>query len=158
MCLEQIRLAPVLDNWDNLRGAIQAFSCRHNIGTADRTSLELAAEEWFVNLVMHGCGQQDSASSRHVRDVEVSLWMDGDKQVSIRFTDAGPPFNPLEHPEPDTAMAAEDREIGGLGIYLIKKSMDHCTYRRIEDRNQFTLCKRVQATVREEGDEHGDHN
>ena len=97
---------------------------------------ELALEEVFMNVVMHG------STPEHVPTVEVSLAREGE-DVVLSFADTGPPFDPLEAPNPDVEAAIEDRPIGGLGIYLLREMMDEFTYARLHGRNCLTLRKRV---------------
>ena len=61
----------------------------------------------------------------------------------ITFTDSGVPFNPLEKEEPDTGLTAEEREIGGLGIFLVRKTMDSMEYRREDGHNILTIRKKI---------------
>ena len=61
----------------------------------------------------------------------------------ITFEDSGKPFDPLQKADPDVTLAAEDRAIGGLGIFLVKKTMDAMAYRRENDQNMLTIHKRI---------------
>ncbi len=65
--------------------------------------------------------------------------------LTIQLRDAGVPFNPLEKEDPDLTLSAEDRNIGGLGIYLCKKMMDSIEYRYEDGNNVLTMTKRVQG-------------
>lgn len=85
---------------------------------------ELALEEVFMNVVMHG------STPEHVPTVEVSLTRESD-DVVLRIADTGPAFDPLDAPNPDVGAAIEDRPIGGLGIYLLREMMDEFTYARV---------------------------
>ena len=59
------------------------------------------------------------------------------------ISDTGTPFDPTARPAVDTTLSAEDREIGGLGIHLIRKIMDHINYERTDGHNVFTLIKKL---------------
>ena len=61
--------------------------------------------------------------------------------IVIEFRDSGVEFDPLAKPDPDTTLSAEERQIGGLGIYMVKKSMDDVTYSRESGENILTLYK-----------------
>ena len=61
--------------------------------------------------------------------------------AAISFLDEGRPFNPLEHEDPDVSLSARERSIGGLGIYLVKKSMDDVRYEYKDKRNMLTLTR-----------------
>jgi len=61
----------------------------------------------------------------------------------LGFADAGTPWNPLEHDDPDTTQSVEERPVGGLGILLVKKLMDDVQYARVDGWNVFTVRKSV---------------
>ena len=61
----------------------------------------------------------------------------------ITFTDGGIPFNPLQKEDPDVTLSAEERKIGGLGIYMTKKSMDNVRYEYRDGKNILTLVKNI---------------
>jgi anti-sigma regulatory factor (Ser/Thr protein kinase) len=59
----------------------------------------------------------------------------------LTFTDGGVPYNPLIKPDPDVTLSAVERPIGGLGIYMVKKSMDEVTYEHTGGKNILTIKK-----------------
>jgi anti-sigma regulatory factor (Ser/Thr protein kinase) len=63
--------------------------------------------------------------------------------VVITFIDNGVPYDPLAKTDPDTTLSAEEREIGGLGIYMVKKSMDEITYDYKDGQNILKIKKRI---------------
>ena len=65
------------------------------------------------------------------------------RQITIVFTDAGVPYDPTSQEEPDTTSSAEDRAIGGLGIFLVRKIMDDMAYERRGNKNVLTIRKRI---------------
>jgi len=65
------------------------------------------------------------------------------KVLKIEIIDDGLPFDPTNRPMPDVTLSAEDREIGGLGIYLIQQIMDTVKYSRIDNNNILTLTKNI---------------
>ena len=70
-------------------------------------------------------------------------WLEAGTELTIVLRDAGTPFNPLEREDPDVTAAAEDRDIGGLGIFLCKQMMDSIEYRYEEGCNILTMKKRL---------------
>ncbi|MEG1772751.1 MAG: ATP-binding protein [Clostridia bacterium] len=66
------------------------------------------------------------------------MWKTG---VSLRFADNGHPYDPTEKPNPGIALPADERDIGGLGIFMVKKSMDTVEYEYHDDFNILTLTK-----------------
>ena len=76
--------------------------------------------------------------------MEVGTELSEDKvELTVELRDAGTPFNPLERPDPDITLAAEDREIGGLGIFLCKQLMDDISYRYEDGCNILTMKKKI---------------
>ena len=97
-----------------------------------RNQLLVAADEIFANIVRH------SGATRWTLSVEFDHHPEG---VRLIFTDDGESFDPLAHRDPDTALSADDREIGGLGILIVKKTMSPVTYKRRDNLNILTMGK-----------------
>ena len=102
--------------------------------------IDLAAEEIFVNIAHYA--YKDKLPAGQTGDVYISCTMEND-MLCIIFRDTGVPFNPLARPDPDITLSAQDRSIGGLGIYLTKKYMDSVEYRYEGDQNILTLKKMI---------------
>jgi len=66
-----------------------------------------------------------------------------DGEITAEVEDEGRPFNPLEVAEPDINKPIEERQVGGLGIYLVRKFMTNLTYERREEKNLLTLKKKI---------------
>lgn len=100
-----------------------------------RFKIRLAIEETVENVVSYA--YQDG-----VGWMEVSTNLDSDNlQLVITLRDAGKPFNPLEKEDPDLTLSAEERPIGGLGIFLCKQFMDHVDYQYDNGCNILTMKK-----------------
>lgn len=91
-------------------------------------------EELFVNVAHYA--YPDSKG-----DVKIGIDTSGDSIV-IRLIDKGIPFDPVAKADPDITQSAEERKIGGLGIYMVKKSMDSMVYVREDEQNILTISKR----------------
>ena len=102
-----------------------------------RFKIRLSIEETVENVVQYA--YKDSIGWM---EVETNL---DDKALMLTVTlkDAGKPFNPLEMPDPDITLSVEEREIGGLGIYLCKQLMDEVTYRYENGCNILTMKKNI---------------
>lgn len=94
--------------------------------------INTALEEVFVNVAKYA---YDDGG-----EVEVILSNDKTK-VTFVFRDSGKPFNPLERQDPDINASSDEREIGGLGIFMVKKIMDTVDYAYIDGKNVLTLTK-----------------
>jgi len=99
--------------------------------------IDVAVEEIYVNIAHYAY-----APGRGPAEIRIAV--EGDPaEAFVTFTDWGVPYNPLEQKEPDITLPAEDREIGGLGIFMVRKSMDGMEYARREGKNILTLRKRL---------------
>lgn len=102
-----------------------------------RTVLQLsvALDEVYSNIVKYGYAD-------HTGPVTVSVIPGADgRSVRVQFADRGIPYDPLEKADPDITQSAEERQIGGLGIFVVKKTMDGVSYRFEEGQNILTLLK-----------------
>lgn len=99
--------------------------------------IDIAVEELFVNIAHY-------AYAPDVGEAVISVAKDKEKnQISITFADNGKPYNPLEKTDPDVTLSAEERSIGGLGIFMVKKSMDDMRYEYKDGQNILTITKRL---------------
>ncbi len=105
----------------------------HGVPDAEMMRIELAVEEVFVNIASYA--YPDGGG-----DAKVSVAVIND-DVTIRFEDRGVPFDPLKADEPDTDASLEEREIGGLGIFLVKEMMDDVRYEYKDGKNILTFSK-----------------
>jgi serine/threonine-protein kinase RsbW len=92
----------------------------------------LVLEEIVTNVILYGC--EDGLE--HEISVRLS-WED--PYIKLEVEDDGRPFNPLEAPPPDTGKPLAERQVGGLGIHLVREMMDELEYRRENDKNLLTL-------------------
>lgn len=114
---------------DYVNGKLKAAGCPAKI----QVQIDIAVEEIFVNIVHYA--YQGAAGKARVRLQERPA------AVEIIFKDEGIPYNPLKKKDPDVTLSAGDRPIGGLGIYMVKKSMDHVSYDYKDGQNIFRIQK-----------------
>ncbi len=98
--------------------------------------IQLAIEEWYVNVVKHAFG------GKNVGTVELKMEVVSGILI-IEITDNGPEFDPHSIREPEKPANVEEARIGGLGIFFIRKLMDETEYRRENGNNVFILKKKV---------------
>jgi anti-sigma regulatory factor (Ser/Thr protein kinase) len=97
----------------------------------------VAIEEVFVNVAHYAYVDGEG-------DVTLGIGFDEvNRAVTFRMTDKGIPFDPLKMADPDITQPAEEREIGGLGIFIAKKTMDAITYAYENDENILTMIKKI---------------
>ena len=98
--------------------------------------LDVAVEELYVNIARYAYAPETGPALLRVEIEEGPV-------VAITFIDQGVPYDPLAKRDPDVTLSAEERQIGGLGIYLVKKSMDGMAYRREGENNVLTIRKQL---------------
>lgn len=102
-----------------------------------QAQIDVAIDELFGNIARYAYGDG-------VGDATVRINFDEQtRRFSITFVDRGVPFDPLQNTDPDVTLSAEDRGIGGLGIFMVKKSMDEMEYRRENGCNVLTIYKQI---------------
>lgn len=99
--------------------------------------IDIAIDELFGNIAHYAYHPEVGSATVRVEVMEDPL------AVVITFIDNGVPYDPLAAQEPDTTLSAEERQIGGLGIYMVKKSMDEVTYEYREGKNILTIKKKM---------------
>ena len=104
------------------------------------SEIELAVEEIFVNIAHYAYNEETGGGMANIHIHNLG------KDVEITFTDNGIPYNPLEHADPDITLSADEREIGGLGIYIVKQSMNSVSYEYIDNNNVLKIRKDIHET------------
>ena len=124
---------PLLSDFGLTEQILEKHECPMKIQTA----VCVAIEEVFVNVAHYAYGESQG-------DVKFEIAFDKEtRNVTFRMADKGIPFNPLNKPEPDITLSAEEREIGGLGIFITKKTMDLVTYAYENGENILTMIKKI---------------
>jgi len=119
-----------------LNDFLQEFWSAASLPPAQAMTFELALEEVFMNVVMHG------SHPGTVSLVDVSLIFTAGG-VTMTVEDTGPAFDPLTLPRPNIEAGIDDRPVGGLGVFLVRELMDAVTYQRIGTHNQLRMTKRI---------------
>lgn len=106
------------------------------LGLADkvRRNIKLVFDEMLSNTLTHGFDDE----RKHELEVRVEV---SATRIEVTITDDGRPFDPFGHATPDTNLPVEEREIGGLGIHLVRGMMDEVSYIWENDRNVVILTK-----------------
>ena len=103
--------------------------------------INLALEEAVSNVMLYAYPKEKSGQVY----VEFVQCQDGDKKkIIFTISDSGIPFDPTQHAEADISLSAEERPIGGLGIFLVNQLMDKVEYCREDNKNILKLTKQIQ--------------
>ena len=100
-------------------------------------AIDVAVEELFVNIASYAYGEEIG-----VAVVQVSVHEDP-LSVEITFMDNGEQYDPLAKPDPDTTLSVDERKKGGLGIFMVKNSMDDINYEYKDGKNILTIKKNL---------------
>ena len=98
--------------------------------------IDVAVEELYINIANY-------AYLPGKGEAVINVWFEDDSTIVIEFRDKGKFFDPLMKEDPDVTLSAGERPIGGLGIFMVKKSMDDVQYRREGDQNILTIKKKL---------------
>lgn len=119
-----------------LAGFVEELCEEMGLGMEMVFNLNLALEEAATNIIMYAYPQDENHT------ICLKATKDGDR-LSLLLEDTGIPFDPTEAPDADITLSAEERPIGGLGIFLIRQIMDEVTYQRIDGKNMLTMVKKM---------------
>ena len=134
--METLRIMAKLDNLDNVTEFVEEQLEPMDIPIKTQMQINLAVEEIFVNIAHYAYAPEDGMA-------EIEVELNNDPRVIITFIDNGKPFDPLSNEDPDITKTAEDRNIGGLGIFMVKKSMDNVTYKYENGQNILRIEKKL---------------
>ncbi|MCM8781316.1 MAG: SpoIIE family protein phosphatase [Candidatus Omnitrophica bacterium] len=143
--MEKIIFPAKLENLDSMLSFV--IDKAKSIGFKDKqlNQIRLAAEEALVNIVNYAYPDKNG-------DIEITFASNEDNDFVLEIADYGIAFDPLSKPQPDLNAPLEKRNIGGLGIYLLRKIMDEVRYRRENNRNILTFVKKRKPEERVDED------
>ncbi len=134
--VKKITLEATVNNLNQVLSFIDGVLEEHDCPMKLQMQIDVAVEEIFVNIANYAYAPE---TGQAVIGIDVTP----DRQVRITFSDSGMPYNPLEKTDPDITLSAEERAIGGLGIFMVKKSMDDMIYTYQDGQNILTLVKNI---------------
>jgi len=134
--MKELTLAATVENIETVTDFVNAQLETMDCPLKAQMQISIAIDELFGNIAHYA--YHPATGDATVR-VEAA---DDHNSVIITFIDRGMPYNPLTAEEPDTSLSAEERKIGGLGIFMVKKTMDEISY-RYENANILTIRKNL---------------
>lgn len=115
--------------------AFEDFAAIHTIPRNLMLKVNIVLDELLSNIVKYSFPD----GKEHVIDITLELFTTG--KLTLCLTDEGVPFNPFDAPDPDLSMPLEEREVGGLGILIVKRLMDEYNYKRQANLNVTSMIK-----------------
>jgi anti-sigma regulatory factor (Ser/Thr protein kinase) len=139
-----LRLDSALPEIERLAEAVEAFCTDQGLSPHTAFQFNLCFDELLTNTILHGL----NGASGHRIDVHLSLsqgWLEGG------IVDEAPPYDPWDRPPADTDAPIEDRDIGGLGVHIVRTIMEAVHYARVEGQNRITFGKPLDAPDHQQG-------
>ena len=138
---KELVIEAAVDNLPQVLAYVDSHLEEVGCSPADQIKIDLAVEEIFVNIANYAYYPEKGNASIQVKVI-------GDPMtVVIIFMDNGIPYDPLQNTDPDVSLPAGERKIGGLGIFLTKKTMDDVIYEYRDGRNILQLWKKVKTMM-----------
>ncbi|MBQ2152125.1 MAG: ATP-binding protein [Clostridia bacterium] len=135
--MKELKIEATPQNLDSVIQFVDEQLEEYGCGMKQQMAIDLAVEELFVNIAHYAYNPDTGYASVLVDVIKDPL------SVEITFIDNGKPYDPLAKSDPDTSLSVEDRPIGGMGIFLVKKSMDLVNYEYKDGKNILTIKKNI---------------
>jgi len=135
--MKELTLAATVENIETVTEFVNAQLEMLDCPIKAQMQIDIAIDELFGNIAHYAYTPEVGNATVRVEVSEEPL------AVIITFIDNGIPYDPLAKDDPDITLSAEKREIGGLGIYMVKKSMDEITYEYKDGQNILTIKKNI---------------
>lgn len=135
--MKELTLDAIVENIetviDFVNEQLEAIDCPMKV----QVQFSIAIDELFSNIAHYAYNGEIGQATVRVETLE------DPRSVVITFIDRGVPYDPLKKEDPDITLSAEEREIGGLGIYMVKKSMDDMRYEYRDGQNILSIQKNL---------------
>jgi len=133
--MKELTIAATVENIGTVTDFVNEHLESYDCPMKAQMQIDIAIDELFGNIAHYAYNPETGDATVRVEVVEDPL------SVIITFIDNGVPYDPLAQSDPDTTLSAEEREIGGLGIYMVKKTMDEITYEYKDGQNILKIKK-----------------
>lgn len=134
---KELTVDATLDNLDTVMQFVEDSLGMTSCPMKLTMQVVLCIEELFVNVASYAYENRNGSCTIYLETHHT----DTDGEVVIEIEDSGLQFNPLEREDPDITLSADERQIGGLGIYMVKQSMDKVSYSYEDKKNVLRLEK-----------------
>ena len=135
--MKELSVKAIIENVAVVTEFVESILDEHDCDIKAKIQICVAIDEIFSNIAQYAYAPEEGDATVRVEITE------NPRIATITFIDSGTPYNPLEKSDPNTNLSAEEREIGGLGIYMVKKSMDEMKYENIDGKNILRLKKSI---------------
>ncbi|MCR5592962.1 MAG: ATP-binding protein [Saccharofermentans sp.] len=133
----ELKIPAKVDQLSSVQSFIDGVVEQTGVSMKDSMQISLAVEEIFVNIASYAYQGSDGEA------VIKAAIVDDPASIKITFIDSGVPFDPLKKEDPDVTLGVHERDVGGLGIFLTKKTMDDVNYVNQDGKNILTITKNI---------------
>ena len=135
--MKEMEIDAILENFEAVQAFVDEELERLECPMATQIQIDIAVEEVFVNIAHYAYNPEVGKATIRVEIIDDPL------SIVMTFMDNGIPYDPLAKDDPDVTLPAEERKIGGLGVYMVKESMDDVKYEYRNGQNILTLRKSI---------------
>lgn len=135
--MKELKVKASIENLDRVISFIDEVLEQNDCAMKTQMQIDVAVEEIFVNIASYAYqpGEGDAIITIDI--------LEGPVRAEITFIDSGVEYDPLKKEDPDVTLSAEERQIGGLGIFMVKKSMDDMVYNYVNGQNVLKIVKNL---------------
>lgn len=137
--MKELNVEAVIENLDQVIAFVDEQLAAENCDSKTQIQIDIAVEEIFVNIAHYAYHPEIGTAVIRVEILRDPL------SVVMTFVDHGTPYDPLAREDPDVTLSADDRAIGGLGIFMVKQSMDDIKYEYKNGQNILYVTKKFEA-------------
>ena len=136
--MKELTIEATPENVDKAIEFVDEMLEQYDCGMKEQMAIDVAVDELFANIAHYAYNPETGYATVKVDVVKEPL------SVEITFVDNGKPYDPLAKPDPDTTLSAQERQIGGLGIFIVKETMDDVIYEYKDGSNILTLKRNIE--------------
>lgn len=135
--MRELTIAAKIENVEPVTDFVNELLSAMGCPLKAQMQIDVAIDEIFSNIAYYAYPNQSGDATVRVEKISNPY------AVVITFIDSGIPYNPLAESDPDITLSAEERQIGGLGVYMVKKTMDDVRYEYRDGKNIFSIQKKL---------------
>ena len=135
--MSELTIEARVENLQQVLAFLDEYLDRLGCPLRTKMRLDVVVEELYVNIASYAYTPATGTATIRLEEEQ------NPRTVSITLIDSGIPYDPLKKTDPDVTLSAEDRQIGGLGIFMAKKIMDEMRYQRLNGHNILTIRKKL---------------
>ena len=135
--MKELNIEATPENIDTVIAFVDEQLEEYGCGMKAQMAIDVAVDELFANIAHYAYSPETGYATVRIDVIKEPL------SVEITFIDNGISYDPLAKIDPDTSLSVEDRPIGGMGIFIVKKSMDLVNYEYKDGKNVLTIKKTI---------------